>query len=328
MGKRNIFKAYDAEKQNSQVQPVPWGTRLYQVIKKDFNNNKIIYLMLIPVVAWYVIFCYWPMYGVIIAFKEFKPALGIFGSPWVGMENFREFFSSVYFGRTFKNTLLLSFFSLLFGFPAPILFALFLNELRGKYFKRLVQTITYLPHFLSTMVICGLILQFTNSTGFVTRIINTLSMHEGSLIADPSCFRAIYVISDIWAGFGWGSIVYLAAIMGIDQELYESARIDGATRLKQMRYITLPGIVPTVVIMLILALGGLMGIGWEKAFLLQSPLTFETSDIISTFVYRKGFQDMDYSYSSAVGLFNSVINCVLILLANAISRRVSETSLW
>lgn len=284
--------------------------------------------MMLPVVVWYVIFCYWPMYGIVIAFKDFKPALGILGSPWVGMENFREFFGSVYFGRTFRNTLLISIYSLIFGFPAPILFALFLNELRNRHFKRLVQTITYLPHFLSTMIICSLILQFTNSTGFITRLVNTLTLHEGSLIADPSCFRAIYVISGIWSGFGWGSIVYLAAMMGIDQELYESARIDGATRLQQIRYITLPGIVPTVVIMLILKLGGLMGVGWEKAFLLQSPLTYETGDIISTFVYRKGFQDMDYSYSTAVGLFNSVINFILIQVSNAISRRVNETSLW
>lgn len=315
-------------KMGAMKQPASRSSRILSIIRKDFANNKIIYLMLIPVIAYYIIFCYWPMYGVVIAFKNFKPALGILQSPWVGFENFSEFFGSVYFGRTLKNTLLISFYSLLFGFPAPIIFAMFLNELRGKYFKRWIQTITYLPHFLSTVVICGLVLQFTNSTGFITSFINALTPHEGSLIADPSCFRAIYVISDIWAGFGWGSIIYLAAMMGINQELYESAYMDGAGRLKQMWYITLPGIAPTIVIMLILAVGGLMGVGWEKAFLLQSPLTYETSDIISTFVYRKGFQDMDYSYSSAVGLFNSVINCILIIFANTVSRKVSETSLW
>lgn len=315
-------------KMGAMKQPASRSSRILSIIRKDFANNKIIYLMLIPVIAYYIIFCYWPMYGVVIAFKNFKPALGILQSPWVGFENFSEFFGSVYFGRTLKNTLLISFYSLLFGFPAPIIFAMFLNELRGKYFKRWIQTITYLPHFLSTVVICGLVLQFTNSTGFITSFVNALTPHEGSLIADPSCFRAIYVISDIWAGFGWGSIIYLAAMMGINQELYESAYMDGAGRLKQMWYITLPGIAPTIVIMLILAVGGLMGVGWEKAFLLQSPLTYETSDIISTFVYRKGFQDMDYSYSSAVGLFNSVINCILIIFANTVSRKVSETSLW
>ena len=300
----------------------------YKRLCKDLKSNKIIYIMLIPVVLYYLIFCYWPMYGITIAFKDFKPALGILGSPWVGLENFIEFFNSAYFIRTLKNTLLISFYSLIFGFPAPIIFAIFLNELKSKYYKKTIQTITYLPHFLSMVIICGLILQFTNSTGFITKIVNAFTSHEGSLIADPNCFRTIYVASDIWAGFGWGSIIYLAAMMGINQELYEAASIDGAGKFRQMWHVTLPGITPTIIIMFILAVGNLMGVGWEKTFLLQTPLTYETSDIISTFVYRKGFQDMDYGYSTAVGLFNSIINCMLIIIANAISRKFSETSLW
>lgn len=295
---------------------------------KDFHSNKLLYIMLIPVVLYYIIFCYWPMYGVTIAFKEFKPALGILGSPFVGLEKFRVFFESVHFGRILKNTLLLSGYSLIFGFPAPVLFAVLLNEIRSTRYKKLVQTITYLPHFLSTVIICGLVILFTNSGGIITQIFNTFFGGDTSLIGNPSYFRSIYVISGIWADIGWGSIIYLAAITGIDAQLYESAYIDGAGKLKQIWHITIPGIMPTIIIMLILQIGGIMNIGWEKAFLLQSPLTYETSDIISTFVYRKGFQDMDFSYSTAVGLFNSVINCILIFCANTLSRRLSNTSLW
>ena len=301
---------------------------LISKIGKDFRANKMIYLMMIPVVAYYIVFCYWPMYGIVISFKNFKPALGILESPWVGLDNFKEFFGSIYFGRTLKNTLRISFANLLFGFPAPIIFAVFLNEIRGRRFKKCIQTITYLPHFISTVVICSVVIQFTNSTGLITNMVNAVTNHQGGLISDANYFLPVYVVSDIWQGFGWGSIVYLAAIAGINQELYEAANIDGASRLKQIWHVTLPGIASTIVIMLILRIGGLMSIGWEKAFLLQSPLTYETSDIISTYVYRKGFQDMDYGYSTAVNLFNSVINCFLVVISNKISRKVSDTSLW
>ena len=301
---------------------------LISKIGKDFRANKMIYLMMIPVVAYYIVFCYWPMYGIVISFKNFKPALGILESHWVGLDNFKEFFGSIYFGRTLKNTLRISFANLLFGFPAPIIFAVFLNEIRGRRFKKCIQTITYLPHFISTVVICSVVIQFTNSTGLITNMVNAVTNHQGGLISDANYFLPVYVVSDIWQGFGWGSIVYLAAIAGINQELYEAANIDGASRLKQIWHVTLPGIASTIVIMLILRIGGLMSIGWEKAFLLQSPLTYETSDIISTYVYRKGFQDMDYGYSTAVNLFNSVINCFLVVISNKISRKVSDTSLW
>lgn len=301
-----------------------WG----QLLKADFRKNWLIYLMLVPVIVYLLIFCYAPMYGIVIAFKDFKPRLGIMGSDWVGLKYFKEFVGSVFFGRTLKNTLMLSGLNLLFGFCAPIVFAILLNEVRNLRFKKVVQTVTYLPHFITTVIIASLILIFTDSDGFITQIVNSITGHEGSLIGDKHMFRPIYVISDIWQSFGWGSIVYLAAIMGINPELYEAARIDGANKFKQIIHVTLPGMLPIIVIMFIMAVGGLMNVGWEKAFLLQSPVTYDTSDIISTFVYRKGFEDMNYSYSAAVGLFNSVINLILLAGANFMSRKVNGNSLW
>ena len=301
-----------------------WG----QLLKADFRKNWLIYLMLVPVIVYLLVFCYAPMYGIVIAFKDFKPRLGIMGSDWVGLKYFKEFVGSVFFGRTLKNTLMLSWLNLLFGFCAPIVFAILLNEVRNLRFKKVVQTVTYLPHFITTVIIASLILIFTDSDGFITQIANSIIGHEGSLIGDKHMFRPIYVISDIWQSFGWGSIVYLAAIMGINPELYEAARIDGANKFKQIIHVTLPGMLPIIVIMFIMAVGGLMNVGWEKAFLLQSPVTYDTSDIISTFVYRKGFEDMNYSYSAAVGLFNSVINLILLAGANFMSRKVNGNSLW
>ena len=295
---------------------------------KKVKRYRGIYLMLLPVIVYLLIFCYAPMYGVVIAFKDFKPRLGIMESEWVGLKYFKEFVNSVFFGRTLKNTLVLSGLNLLFGFGAPIIFAILLNEVRNLRFKKLVQTVTYLPHFITTVIIASLILIFTDSDGFITQIVNTITGHSGSLIGDKNMFRPIYVISEIWQGFGWGSIVYLAAIMGINPEQYEAARIDGANKWKQIIHVTLPGMLPIIVVMFIMAVGGLMNVGWEKAFLLQSPITYDTSDIISTFVYRKGFEDMNYSYSAAVGLFNSVINLILLTLANAMSRRVNGSGLW
>lgn len=304
------------------------NSSFFNRLKEDLYKNRAIYIMLLPVIIYLLIFNYLPMYGIIIAFKDFKPRLGILQSPWVGLEHFKDFFSSIYFIRTLSNTLILSGLNLLFGFGAPILFALLLNEVKNLRFKKLIQTITYLPHFITTVIIASLIISFTNSEGFITIAVNAITGHTGSLIGDKNFFRVIFVASDIWQGFGWGSIIYLAAMAGINTELYEAARIDGANKLRQVWHVTLPGIRPTIIIMLILAIGGVMNIGWEKVFLLQTPLTYETSDIISTFVYRKGFEDMNFSYSSAVGLFNSVINLILLVSANKFSKKVNETSLW
>lgn len=299
-----------------------------QRIAKDIRQYKWLYLLFVPVLAYFALFCYWPMYGLIIAFQNFRPRLGIMRSAWVGFEHFRTFFGSFFFKRIVVNTVMLNLYNLIFGFPAPIFFAILLGDLRSHRFKRVVQTITYLPHFITTVIICGIIIQFTNSDGFITRAVNSLTGHQGSLLADPAMFRSIYVISGIWQSFGWNSIIYLAAMMSINPDLYEAASIDGAKKLRQILSITLPGIMPTVVIMFILAVGRIMSIGWEKAYLLQSPLTYDTSDIISTYVYRKGFQDLDYSYSAAVGLFNSVINLILLTFANYFSKRMGESSLW
>jgi putative aldouronate transport system permease protein len=300
----------------------------FQKLSKDFKQYKSLYLILLPVLIYFIIFCYWPMNGVIIAFKKYKPRLGVMDSKWVGLENFQQYFGSAFFKRTVSNTILLNLYNLIFGFSVPILFAILLNEVQNKAYKKVIQSITYLPHFVTTVIVASMIIQFTNSEGFITYLVNNLTGHSGSLISDASMFRRIFVISGIWQSFGWNSIIYMAALTGINPDLYEASYIDGANKFRQIWHITLPGIMPTIVIMLILACGSIMSLGWEKAFLLQSPLTYETSDIISTFVYRKGFQEQDYSYSTAVDLFNSVINLLLLTLANSFSKRFGESSLW
>lgn len=298
--------------------------RLWQNIR----NHPVVYFMLIAVMTYFVLFCYWPMYGNIVAFKNYKPFLGLAKSKWVGFDNFTEFFGSVYFGRILRNTLVLSFLNLIFGFPVPIIFAVLLNEVQSLRYKRVIQTATYLPHFISTVVVCSMVMMFTNSNGFITAFVNAITSHTGSLISDPSCYRAIYVLSYIWQSFGWGSILYIAAMTNIDPSLYEAARIDGANRWQQTLTVTLPGIKETIVIQFILACGSLMSLSWEKSFLLQSSLTYEVSDIISTYVYRKGFVDNDYGYSAAVNIFNSLINLIMLPIANTMSRKMSESSLW
>ncbi|MGG1519355.1 ABC transporter permease subunit [Paenibacillus oryzisoli] len=298
-------------------------------VAKVLNRDKYLLLLILPVLLYYLVFHYIPMYGVIIAFKDFKPLKGILGSAWVGFENFQLFFNSVYFWRILKNTLLLSIYSLLWGFPVPILFALLLNELKEGIFKKLVQTISYLPHFISIVVIVGMIANFTSVNG---GIINTVIQWFGgqpiNFLSEPGWFRDIYVSSSIWQGFGWSSIIYLAAIAGIDSQLYEAAEMDGANRWQKMWKITLPSLVPTIVILLILNVGNLMDVGFEKINLLYNPTTYETADVISTYVFRQGIQQADYSYSTAIGLFNNVINLILLISVNRISKKVSETSLW
>lgn len=284
--------------------------------------------MLLPVLAYYIVFCYIPIYGIQIAFKNFSPGLGISGSPWAGLTHFRAFFAGPYFVRTFTNTLLISLYSILFSFPSSIILALLLNEVGNRYFKKTVQTISYLPHFISTVVICGIIREFTASNGLIGGIVKALGGVPKTLLIDPAMFRPIYIISEIWQGIGWGSIIYLAALSGIDPTLYDAAVVDGAGRFRRMIHITLPGILPTIVIMFILRLGSIMGVGWEKIILLYNENIYSTADVISSYVYRKGLIEQNYSYSAAVGLFNSVINFMLVVFANSFSRRMSGTSLW
>nr|WP_169086042.1 ABC transporter permease subunit [Paenibacillus sp. PL91] len=298
-------------------------------LANDLVRNKAIYFMVLPVVLYYFIFKYLPMYGSIIAFKDFSIAKGVWGSPWVGIDNFKDFFDSIYFWRVLRNTLLLSFYQLLFGFPAPIILAILLNEIRLKLFKNVVQTVVYLPHFVSLIVICGLILDFTNRDGIISTMIEFFGGERTTLLGDAANFRFIYVFSSIWQELGWSSIIFLAALSGINPELYEAARVDGAGRFRQMWSITLPGLVPIIMILLILRIGGLMDIGFEKIILLYNPNTYETADIISSFVYRKGLAEgQDYSFTSAVGLFQAGINFVLLISANWFSRRVSGNRLW
>ncbi|AIQ60080.1 sugar ABC transporter permease [Paenibacillus borealis] len=295
---------------------------------RDFKLNRLLYIMMIPVILYYAVFHYAPMYGAIIAFKDFSPMKGIMGSDWVGFQHFRDFFSSYYFWRILGNTVLISVYSILFMFPAPILLALLINEVRNQSFKRIVQTFSYMPYFISLVVICGMITDFTNSNGVINTLFSWLGYDGTAMLQKPGLFRPVYILSEIWQKIGWESIIYIAALAGIDQEQYEAARIDGASRLKQMLHITLPGILPTITIMFILRMGNMLNVGFEKIILLYNPVTYETADVISSFVYRKGLLEFGWSYSSAVGLFNSVVNLILLISANYISRRVNKTSLW
>lgn len=297
-------------------------------IAKDVVKNKFLYIMLTPVLAYFIIFQYLPMYGAIIAFKDFNPRIGIWGSEWVGLQHFKDFFGGMYFWRVLKNTLLISLYDLLFGFPAPLILALLLNEVKNALFKRAVQTITYLPHFISLVIICGMIKDFTSSDGVINDIIVFFGGERITMLLEPSYFRTIFVSSNIWQHVGWGTIIYLAALSAIDPEQYEACKIDGGGRWKQMLHVTLPGLLPVFVILLILDIGRIMSVGFEKIILLYNPTTFVTADVISSYVYRIGLQDFQFSFSSAVGLFNSVINFSLVIGSNWISRKLNNTSLW
>lgn len=297
-------------------------------LRADWVRNRSLYVLVLPVVIFYILFNYKPIYGAIIAFQDYVPRLGISGSEWVGLANFKRFFSDIYFGRLMKNTLLLSVYDILFGFPAPIILALLLNEIHNKFFKNVTQTITYLPHFISMIVVCGMLTDFSLSTGLFNDIIEFFGGERHPLLQDPKLYRTIYIASGIWQQVGWGTIIYLSALAGVDSQLYEAAEIDGATKWKQTLHVTLPGIAPTIITMFILKIGKLMSMGYEKTILLYNPSTFETADIISSYVYRIGILEQDWSYSTAIGLFNSVINFVLLILANKLSKKFSETSLW
>ena len=297
-------------------------------VRKDFRRNWSLYLLVLPVLIFYALFMYKPMYGASIAFMDYKPAKGIAGSEWVGLENFIRFFTGPYFGRLLRNTLLLSVYNIIWGFPAPIILALLLNEVKNKAFKRTAQTITYLPHFISLVVACGMISDFCLTTGLFNDIITFFGGEAQPLLQNPAYFRTIYVASGIWQEVGWGSIIYLSALSSVDSQLYEAAAIDGANRWKQTLHVTLPGIMPTIIIMLILRMGSLMSMGYEKTILLYNPSTYDTADIISSYVYRSGLIQQDWSYSTAIDLFNSVINCILLVVTNQISKRTTESSLW
>jgi putative aldouronate transport system permease protein len=299
--------------------------KLYKYIIRD----KYLLVLTLPVIVYYIIFHYIPMYGAVIAFKNFTPTKGILGSEWVGFKWFLEFFNSMYFTRIVRNTLLLSTYSLLWGFPVPIIFAMLLNEVKNDVFKRSIQTISYLPHFITIVIIVGLMSNLLSPTdGLVNIFIKRMGGQVKDFMTQPSWFRTIYIGSGIWQSFGWNSIIYLASLAAIDPSLYEASLIEGANRWQQMRYITFPGIMPTAIMLLILSLGSIMSVGFEKIILMYNPLNMETADVISTFVYRRGIIDSRFAFGAAVGLFNSAINLVLLIAANRLSRKITEISLW
>lgn len=299
----------------------------YRLIR-DARMNKYVYLMLLPVVAYYAIFHYGPMYGVQIAFKDYIPYLGITGSEWVGFKHFEDFFNSYYFWRILRNTVIISALELLFAFPAPIILALLLNEIRNNKFKRTVQTITYLPHFISIVVVVGILVDFLARDGLINNVLGIFGVEAVAYLREPEWFRTIFIGSGIWQSVGWGSIIYLAAMSNIDPTLYEASKVDGANRWKQTFHITIPGITPTIIILLILQIGSLMSVGAEKILLMYNSNTYETADVIGTYVYRKGLLESNFSFSSAIGLFNSIINFALLVFANYMSKKTTETKLW
>ncbi|MDO3413169.1 ABC transporter permease subunit [Saccharibacillus sp. CPCC 101409] len=292
-------------------------------------GNWELYLFMLPAVLYFLIFHYAPMYGIQIAFKNFVPSKGILGSPWVGFDHFERFFNSYYFWDLIWNTFSISFYELAIGFPLPIILALAFNEVRNGKFKKTVQTVTYAPHFISIVVMAGMIITFLSpSSGIIIMFINALGLDAPQFLTDPAWFKTMYVLSGVWQSTGWGTIIYLAALSGVDPQLHEAAIVDGASRFKRMLHINLPTILPTITIMLILNMGNILGVGYEKILLLQNSLNLESSDVIATYVYRAGLVDAQYSFSTAVGLFNSVINVILLITVNWIARRTSENSLW
>lgn len=296
---------------------------------KLFIRQKYLFLMLLPCLLWYVIFHYVPMYGLIIAFKEYDFMAGILGSQWVGLQYFKQFFENPYLWRILKNTFVISINSLVWGFPVPIIFALLLNELGSLKYKKIVQTVTYLPHFISVVIMVGLLKQLTSpTTGVINAAVTALGSEPINFFMEKSWFVPLYVLSGIWSDFGWGAIVYIAAIAGISPELYEAATVDGAGRFRRVWHITIPGIMPTVIVLFILRMGNVLNVGYEKILLMYNEGIYETADVISTYVYRNGIRNANYSFGTAVGLLNSVVALILIVITNYISNKVSDVGLW
>lgn len=298
------------------------------VFKRIIRNYEL-YLILLPTFLYFLIFHYVPMYGVQLAFKDYIAIKGIGGSPWIGFTNFKQFFKSYYFVNIISNTVGISLYQLIAGFPFPILLALMLNEIRNVKYKKLVQTVTYAPHFISTVVMVGMVTIFLNqSHGIVNIGLKFLGIEPVDFLNKSAYFKSIYVWTGVWQSTGWGSVIYFAALSGVDQEQHEAAIIDGASRLQRIWHINIPVVIPLAVILFILNAGRIMSVGFEKVFLLQNPLNMETSEVISTYVYRVGLLEAQFSFSTAVGLFNSAINCLLLIIFNYISKKVTETSLW
>lgn len=303
------------------------GSVFFRAIKAIRRDRWLFAIMLLPTV-YYLLFCYYPMYGILIAFKNFLPKAGIMGSPWYGLKYFRMIFADTYFWRVFTNTVVLNLTNLVITFPAPIILALLLNDIGSAAYKKTVQTITYLPHFLSAVVIVGMINDMFNSTGIVNTVLGSLGAQQQSFLTSASWFRPLYIGSNLWTNIGWDSIIFLAALSGVDMQLYEAARIDGAGRWKQTLHVTLPSILPTIVIMLILAMGRIMNVSFQKIWLMMNGGNQQVADVISTYVYQRGIVKSDFSYATGVNLFQSLISLFFVTITNAISKRATETSLW
>lgn len=300
----------------------------WTILQKSFRKNWDLYLLIFPVIAYFIVFHYVPMYGVQIAFKDFIATLGIWDSPWVGMKHFERFFNSYYFWRLIKNTLIIGIYTLAVAFPIPIIIALMLNEVRNSKFKKFVQTVIYAPHFLSTVVVVGMLILFLKPDGLINQIIILVGGKPIAFMSEPSWFKTLYVFSDVWQTMGWSSIIYLSALTAVDYSLHESAMIDGASRFQRIWHINIPTIMPTIIILFILNAGSVMSVGFEKVFLMQNTLNMSTSDVISTFVYRSGIEQAEYSFSAAVGLFNSIINFIMLVMVNFFAKKINQTSLW
>jgi len=297
---------------------------------KLVKRNYCLYLFLIPAVVFIGIFCYAPMYGILMAFQDYSPSKGIAGSAWVGLKWFQTFFSMPRFWQIVKNTLVISLYSLIVGFPIPILLALMINSVKSSRFKKITQTVTYMPHFISTVILVGMMSVFLSPrAGFLNHLITVLGGPEDLYyMGSAAAFPHLYVWSGIWKDMGWSSIIYLAALSGVDQELHEAAMVDGASKLKRIIHIDLPAIIPTMVILLIMNTGSIMNIGYEKVFLMQNDLNVTASEVISTYVYKIGLKQQQYSYSAAIGLFNNIVNFFLLVVVNKISKKISGSSLW
>jgi len=296
--------------------------------KYSFKRNREVYLMLIPIILYYAIFKYAPMFGNVMAFQNFRVTRGFFESDWVGFKHFITFFEDVYFWRLVRNTMVISVSTLALNFPMAVIFALLLNEVKHLKFKKLVQTVTYMPHFISMVVICSMITSYVTPTGLINSIITALGFDKVPFLTDPKYFVGVYVISHVWQNMGWSSIIYISALSSIDTELYEAAAVDGAGRWKQTIHITIPGILPTMSIMLIMSVGSVMSVGYEKILLLYTPAIYETADVISTYVYRQGILGGSYSYSAAIGMFNSIVNFSLLTFANWFSKKAQGSGLF
>lgn len=299
--------------------PDPW---------RRLKKSKYLYLIFFIPLLYYAVFHYAPMYGILIAFKDYNIVRGIMGSPGAGLKHFQKFILDPYFWKLVRNTLLISFYGLVWGFPAPVVLAVLLNEVRGKRFSRIIQNVSYLPHFISTVVVCGMIVNFLATDGLMWQIVKFFGGTPKPYLMYPEYFRTIYTASGIWQSMGWNSIIYLAALSAVDEEMYEAAVIDGANRWHKIWRITLPSLAPTISIMLIMNLGRLMNVGYEKVMLLYNGSTYETADIVSTYVYRRGILGSDFSYATAVGLVQALISVVLIVSSNKVSKKIGETSLW